>query len=226
MTAKTEKAAEAALDRENEEIDQPAEVDPHDDKTLEFRTLGFTRMRFDWSPEDQMVMSDILAHVEDRMMVNFTDAYQILNALYDLVREPEVDDDGVIKTDRHGWPVWAQNEYGGYIEDYSRLGYKERDDFLQKITTRLFDWEQRGAEAWTEAMFAKAEWEQRYAHAFMDDSRGGRKTDEAMTQRARTGSREERYFALFLSGYSKKCDALIKSMERISLRLSQINSAR
>lgn len=222
MSEKTQKAADAAIDRENEEAEIPAEVDPHDDRTKEFRTLGQARMRFEWGNEDQVVMHEILQTVEDRLAVNFTDAYQILNDLYEIVREPEVDESGEILTDRYGWTLWAKTESGRYIEDYSRLGIKERDNAVMQITTRLFDWEQRAADAWAEAMFAKAEWEQRYSYAFQDDSHGGRRTDEAMTQRARIGSRQERYFALYLSSYSRKADSLVRSLERISLRLSQM----
>jgi hypothetical protein len=178
-------------------------------------------MRHEWSAEDQPVIGSILRMVEDRMQSNFTDAYLILNDIYDIVREPECNEHGEIKVDRYGWVIWAKSDTGRYIEDYSRLGIKERDNFVQQITTRLFDWEQRAGDAWTEAMFAKAEWEQRFAHEFFNDTHGGRKTDEAMTQRARSGSREERYFALFLSGYSRKADALVRSLERIALRLSQ-----
>lgn len=68
-------------------------------------------------------------------------------------------------------------------------------------------------------MFSKAQWEERFALAFNDTTAGGRKTDEAMTQKARAGSRDERYFAIFESLYSRKADALVRSLERLGQRL-------
>lgn len=219
VTEREAKAVEAAIEREQEGADQPAEVRVHEDETKEMRTPGFSRMRFDWG-EHASMMQMILQVADDRVAVAFTDAYQIINDIYEIVREKSYDPQtGEIRVDRHGWPIWERTESGRYVEDYSRLGIKEREEFLFQITTRLFDWEQRAAEHWAEAMFAKAMWEERFALSFMDTSEGGRKTDEAMTQRGRLGSREERYFALFESAVSRKVDAIVKSLERLSQRL-------
>lgn len=219
LTHPQEKAVQAAIERTAEEHETPAEVDPHDDRTKENRTPGFSRMRFDWHGQDAQVMSTILQVADDRVLVLFPDAYQILNDLYAIVREPDHDEDGVMLTDRHGWPLWKRSQSGLFIEDWERLGHKDRETFLFRISTRLFDWEQKAADRWTEAMFAKAMWEERFAHAFFENEEGGRKTDEAMTQRARRGSREERYFALFESAISRKADALVRSLERLAQRL-------
>ena len=215
-----DRAVEAALAKEGEGAEQPAEVEMHDDKTREMRTPGFTRMRFEWAPQDQSVITMIKQRADDHVAMAFTGCYQILNDIYGIVRQQAADEKtGELLTDRHGWPVWAKTPSGRFIEDYEQLGHKERENFLFQIATHMFDWEQKQAEAWAEAMFAKAQWEERYAISFTDDSLGGRKTDEAMTQRARTGSREERYFALYESAISRKIDALVKSMDRIQQRL-------
>lgn len=214
------KAVEAAVAREIEGAETPAEVEVHEDKTKEMRTPGFSRMRFDWNGPDATVMQTILQVADDRVAVAFTDAYQIMNDIYEIVRVKKVDPEtGEVVTGRHGWPLWETTDSGRFVEDYGRLGEKERDTFMFQIVTRLFDWEQRSAEHWAEAMFAKAQWEERFAISFSDTSEGGRKTDEAMTQRGRLGSREERYFALFEAAVSRKSEALVKSMERISQRL-------
>lgn len=221
-TEAEERAAEAALERVSEDGDKPMEVDLHDDRTKETRTPGFSRMRVDWHGHDAGMLSAIMQAADDRIAVGFTDAYKIMNDIYGVVREQKVSKTtGALLTDRHGFPVWEVSESGRYVEDYSKLGIKERGEFLFQITTRLFDWEQRAADAWGEAMFAKAQWEERFSAMFLDTSHGGRKTDEAMTQRGRQGSRDERYFAIFQSLYSRKADALVRSMERIALRLSQ-----
>jgi hypothetical protein len=223
MSSETkEKAVQAAIDRESEEADKPAEVDLHEDRTRETRTPGFTRMRVDWNGPDASMIAAVVKMADDRVAVKYTDAYQIMNDLYLVVRIPRADPvTGEIITDRHGFPEWARTESGRFVEDYSRLGIKERDEFMMQITTRLFAWEQMAAENWAEAMFAKAQWEERFATAFTKPAEGTRRTDEGLTQHARYDSREERYFAIFESLVSRKSDALVKSMERIALRLSQ-----
>ena len=65
-------------------------------------------------------------------------------------------------------------------------------------------------------MFAKAQWEERFSIAFdapmsgtVDDRRAAGNID----------AREERYFAIFLSLYSRKADSIVRSMELLSQRL-------
>lgn len=215
----TGKQVQEAIDREAGE-EKPAEVDMHDDRTRENRTPSFSRMRFDWNPHDRPIIDQIMKSADDRIAVEFTDVYRILNDVYNIVREQAHDPEtGAPLVDRFGFPVWAKNESDRYIEDWERLGHKDRENFLFMISTRLYEWEQKAADLWAEAMFAKAQWEERFALAFADDTLGGRKTDEAMTQRARSGSRDERYFALFEATVSRKADALVKSMDRLQQRL-------
>jgi hypothetical protein len=214
------KAAEAAMERSSANEDRPMEAEIPDDRTREMRTPGFARMRLDWHDKDATVMMSVLQYADDRVAVNFTDAYKIMNDIYGIVRQHKASrDTGELLYDRHGFPVWETTESGRYIEDYSRLGIKEREQFMFQIIGCMFAWEQAAADAWGQAMFAKAQWEEKFADTFLDTSEGGRKTDEAMTQRARGKSREERYFALFQSLYSRKADALVRSMDRIQQRL-------
>lgn len=215
------RAAEAALEEVKEGAEEPLTEDPHDDRTREQTHLSFTRMRTDWHGADAGIMHQIRSQVDHRILVNFGDAYKILNDIYEVVRERDCDEEtGEILVDQHNFPVWKRSESGRFIEDYSRLGIKQREEFLFQISTRLVDWEQQAADAWGEAMFAKGIWEEQFTNSFFEET-GGRKTDEAMTQRGRLGSRDERYFALYLSYYSRRADALMKSMERLSMRLSQ-----
>lgn len=214
-----EKAAEAALEREQEGAEVPAEVDPHEDRTKEMRTPGFARMRVDWHASDAPMMASIAKHAEDRIFTDFVDAYQVIHDIFEVVRVPKTNDEGEIVVDRHGYTVWDTAESGRYIEDYSLLGIKERSNFLHQITVRLFEWEQRAANYWGEAMFSKAQWEERFAIEFLDTEGAVRKTDEGLTQKARKGSRDERYFAIYQSLCSRKADALVRSLERIGQRL-------
>jgi hypothetical protein len=157
--------------------------------------------------------------VQGQIMRTFTDAYEIMNSVYDLVRDVEIDGDGTIQTDRFGYRIWAKKPTGEYIEDFTRLTDAEREDLLFRITTRLFDWKQRAADMWGDAMFAKAQWEEAMAIGF--DQPEGRLTVDARTQKGRYYSMDQRYFAILQSVMSRRADAVVSSMEMLALRLSQ-----
>jgi hypothetical protein len=207
----------AALEEVLQEPDLPADdADISDVDRKSFRTPGFQRMRLDWRSDDRAVLSNVKTSAESRLLKEFPDAYRMLGRVYDIVRTPEVDEHGDPKRDFHGWPIWKRGLTGGYEEDFTRLTYKQKEDFLFAITTHLFEWQQLAADAWAEAMFAKAQWEERFSMGYEGPMSG---TVQDRTASGRLDSREERYFALFMSLYSRKVDALVRSMELLGQRI-------
>jgi hypothetical protein len=185
--------------------------------TTSYRTPGFQRMRLDWSSDDRDVLIRAKSTAEGRLQREFPEVYRLLYRVYNVVRAPEVDPQtGEIHTDQWGLPVWQKDQIGSYLEDFSKLGIKEKEDILFTITTHLVEWQQLAADAWGEAMFAKAQWEERFSIGYDAPMSG---TIEARTATGRLDSREERYFAIFISLYSRKADALIRSLELLGQRL-------
>lgn len=74
----------------------------------------------------------------------------------------------------------------------------------------------RAADAWTESMFAKAQWEERFGIAYGAPHDG---TIEDRTSYAKRDAAEERYFAIFAASYSRKADALVRVMSTLGQRL-------
>lgn len=212
-----------ALARVEEGFEVTAEVDLHEDRTRENRTPGFSRMRTEWEGSDAQTVAEVTGIVNNRIVQNFASAYAIMNELYEIVREPVHDEYGTILKDAYGFTIWRQTPSGSYVEDYSRLGHKERENLLFEITTNIFAWEQAAANAWGEAMFAKAMFEERFALQFQDTP-GGRPTVDDRTQYARSEAREERYFAIFQSLYSRRADAIVRSMQLLGQRLKDVIS--
>lgn len=201
------------------EVDTPAEVDLHEDRTRELRTPGFSRMRTEWDSADAQVVARVMGIVDNLVIQNFSDAFAVMHELYEIVREPEVNPQtGEVLTDAHGFTVWKRSTTGAYVEDYSRLGHKQKENLLFQITTRIFDWEQRAADAWGEAMFAKAMFEERFALTFQATP-GAKPTVDDRTQFARGSSTDERYFAIFQSLYSRKAEALVRSLVLLNQRI-------
>lgn len=213
------RAAHQAVDEAAETSEQIAEAEVDLDRTKETKTPGFSRMRVEWNPHDAPILASLKQIVDSRIVTTFVDAYEIMESVYDLVREKEVDEHGRVAIDRFGYSIWKRNPTGSYVEDFSVLTSREREDLLFRITTRLFDWKQRAADMWGDAMFAKAQWEEAMALGF--DEPQGRLTVDDRTHKGRIYSREERYFAIFLSLMSRRADSIVSSMEMIALRLSQ-----
>lgn len=209
-------AIEEAKD-EVEKMTEPPETEVlPEERARSFRTPGFSRMRTDWRSEDRPIIDRAIAAVDGRILANFEDVYQVMYEVYDLVRTPLTDDDGVIQTDRWGLTVWRKSASGSYEEDWSRLTLREKERLLFTITTRLFDWSQRAAEAWGEAMFAKSQFEERFALTFDEPMSG---TVDDRRAHANKEAADERYFAIFATWYSRRADALVKSMETLAQRL-------
>lgn len=215
-TQVTEVTAEESA--RNDDTEQPVEdlVGHQDDKRSIFRTPGFSRMSLAWKPEDAQIVAQARASVDERMLIAFKDAYQIMHDLFMEIREPVVDDQGEIVRDRFGWPEWKRTPSGGWVEDWTALNRKQKENLLFQITTRLFAWEMAAADAWGEAMFAKAQWEERFAISYDAPVTG---TIQDRTAKGRLGAAEERYFAIFLTLFSRKSDSMVRNMSLLGQRL-------
>ncbi len=213
------KQVDAALREEIAASDTPAEVRVHEDHTRETKTPGFSRMRTDWSGPDRSQIQSLRAIVDGQIMRLYPDAFVLMADLFEVVRQPAVDQaTGQVQMDNHGMVVWARSANGAFIEDYSKLTSREREDFMFRITSNLFEWQQTRADLWGDAMFAKAMWEEAFADGFTSTP-GTRPTVDDKTQRARTHAADARYFAIFQTLLSRKADAITSSMELLGQRL-------
>ena len=198
-----------------EEVEE--EVLP-DERKVTFRTPGFSRMSTQWSGPDREVVNSARDAVQGRLLKDYADVYTLLHRIYEKVRLPEVDGDGVKVTDQFGLTVWQRDsQTGDYIEDWSELTHREKEDFLFTVTTRLVEWEQRAADAWGEAMLAKAKWEERFAIGY-DEPMGSLTVDDRKAKGNKAAA-DERYFAIYLSWYSRQAEALVRSVERLGQRI-------
>lgn len=214
-TAAEENAAQA-----HDEVD--TEIDNNvlpEERELEFSTPGFSRMRTDWKSGDHLMLQRIQTAANERLFVEFADAYSIMSDLYDIVRNPVVDDHGTVVRDRYGFVLWARTASGAYEEDWSLLSRRAQEDLIFRITTQSFEWAQRSADLWGEAMFAKALWAEDYAREFDAPMSG---TEAVRKARGDMNAAESRQFAVFVAYASRKADAVLRTMELLNLRISQL----
>ncbi len=226
-----QKAATNAADEQAETtFDEPSDDkdDLPDEREISFRSPGLQRMSLDLAPDDRRQMDKVEGVIERKVFDIFTDAYQIMSDIYDVVREAEDDvnpttgeiqGDG-IKRDIYGRVVWKRSPVSGkYYEDWSRLGLKQRENFLFEITTRIFDWEQRRERLWTEAMFAKAIFTERFAMEY-DGPMSGTIDDRNAVGNVKAA--EDRYYALMQTSVSRRADAIVRTMNSLAQRLKDV----
>lgn len=198
--------------KENENLVEP--VLPEDD-AKKWRTPGFQRIRVEWKGEDRPIIDRVKAVAETKIYAEFSDAYALIYEIFELVRNET-------GRDPRGQPVWERDAAGNFVEDFNKLTMKQKEHFMFSLTTRLFLWQQQAADIWGEAMFAKAQWEERFSIGY-DENRAG--TIEGRTAKGRIDAREERYFAVLMSLHSRKADALVRSLELLTQRLKDSMTA-
>jgi hypothetical protein len=201
---------------------EPLEADPHADRTRTFRTVGFSRMRTDWRPEEAIVMEQISLRIENIIQAAFHDAFVIRDRLYRIVREPQVREDGTVIAGADGRPLWQLDEDGMPVEDWGLLSDRDRHRFSYEITIRLVEWGQIAAGQWGDAMMGKGIYEEAFARGFLAPSDSAKRlTVDDRTQAGAMAALDQRYHALFRSILSRRADALVKSMQYLEQRLRE-----
>ncbi len=201
---------------QGEQLTEPISVDLPDESPS-FRTPKFMRMRFNWANDDERrVIERARGAVDRAIQTEFFDAYLIMNQIYDIVRFPLLDGNGEPRKDAHGFILWEAEASGVPREDFTRLTRAQKEHFIGLLTTRLFAWEQRAANLWTESMFAKAQFEERFSIAYDAPMSG---TVDDRRARGNMDAAEERYFAIFKTSLSRRADAIVRSMDRLAQRL-------
>jgi hypothetical protein len=203
-------------DEAAEDFGKPVEVETEVEEARRWRSPGFQRLRTDWRTEDRPIIEGARETAEGRLRREFGGLYILLNRIYDVVREPAVTPDGEIIKDRFGYTQWLKDENDHYRDDFSKLTLREKEHFLFELTTNLIWWQQQAADAWGEAMLAKTMWTERFSFGFDAPTKG---TDEQRKAAANLDARDEHYFAIFLAWYSKKADALVRSVELLGQRI-------
>lgn len=184
---------------------------------IRFRSPGFAGLSLNWTRENNNVLARARGLAQQWLDQNYGDVIRMMNEIFDIVREKQTDPaTGEILVDNNGFAIWKTNKYGRPIEDWGKLTRAQRDTFLFSIVTNLYTWRQRAADAWLEAMAAKAQWDESYAGHFEELVSG---TIEDREAHGKVSSQEERMFAILLEYRRRLADALIKDMDQLARTL-------
>lgn len=221
--------AERALEDADRPFDaaaeEPLEPENHPDRTRENTHTGLSRMHIDWSKLDSEEEVAIKAAAMDILKAEFHVAFVVMKRIDRRVRTPLLVIDpvtkkptGEVQHNADGTPMWKLDEDGVPEEDWSLMDDDTRRSLLYTIIRWLHEWELKSVDKWASAMFAKVEWEEKFARGFVvmhGAQPTGRPTIQDRTQWGHLTSAEERYKAVFKTYLSKQADALVRVMIRL-----------
>lgn len=207
------------------ESEQPLEPSEKADEghTRKFQYTTFSRMPKSWIADDYrqlMVIQSLCRQIIDE---RFAEAIAVMRRIRRRVRLAQADDDGAIIMNGSE-PLWERDEDGLPVEDWTALGRADREALLFTITTHMFEWERARADLWRDAMFAKAQWEEKFAKAYHEMpgvAISGKPTIDDKTQVGHSFSISERYFAVFRSSLSKEADGIIQALKMLQRLLER-----
>lgn len=213
-----ERRAERCMKDAQDEQGRP-EIETDFEREKDFGAGLFSRMRTEWRGEDRDTIDLVRHKAQMEIYREFRDVYGIIIDIYMTVRIPKVDSNGQVIADEFGVePEWERDGFGKIIEDWNKLGFKDRERHILEISTVLLDVEQRAANMWGLSQIAKAQWEDDFVEGFLT-SKG---TNDVRTNAGKGRAREARYFAIYQSWISRKADALVRSLERLCQRLKDL----
>lgn len=227
--------AQAQIERVTEDLDVPDDAvreEPLDgeehgdpDRTREMSHSSFSRMRTGWRGDDRDRILDLEAVADQVIRERFLVAFSVQERIRRLVRTQAVDTaSGELLSYTDGTPVWVKDELGAPAEDWELLNDRERESLLMTISTHMFEWELAAAAIWSDAMMAKGIWQEVFARGFTampSQQVSGKPTVTDKEHWGHKNSAEERYFALFRSGISRRAEGLVRAMVMLERRLER-----
>lgn len=204
-----------------EEVHQPSE----NERVLKRdnnRTL-FSKIKFSWKAEDKNTLEQIRAAVNSMINDTFSEAYAIIDGVYESVRVPELNSSGVVRTNQEGRIIWEKDESGKLIEDWSKL------DGLD-IEKALFDLERvkipislRTSELYSEALYAKHLFDDKWWDTYSEQVDG---TQNDRSSRANRQSAEEKYHSFFRYLLWERVNVFLKEVQSLMRLLEKVRDWR
>lgn len=197
--------------------ESPLEPDTAPDRTRQFRSVNFSRMKRSWTGDDAAALGDIMHAADQAINAYFARAIRLIEHLQEIAQIP-VTEQGEVQFHPNGRRKVRVDEHGDAIEDWSRLSETDRSNALFTLTTHMYEWERIAVRMWGEAMFAKAIWEQAFSEGFRvlpGQQISGKPTIDDRTQVGHAHSAQDRYFGIFCSMLSRQADSLVRNLVRI-----------
>lgn len=209
------------LQEEHERIvnERPIPFD-EDPKVMERKGVGiFSRIKFEWRDNDRMILDQIRAAANRGFIEAFHDSIDVLDHLYEAVRVPEVNAEGVVKLDADGRPIWQKDSRDRFLEDWDNLTGQDIERCLFDLARiRLYVAPQIN-ELLMEAMFAKHIHKDIHDDAYLGPIEG---TVADRTAKANRKARQDDYQAFYRYWLWAQGDIFLKELTNTQKMLERL----
>lgn len=172
------------------------------------------RLKVEWSEDEKADIDFIQQSIEERIRLDYAQAFAIEEQVLAKVRTPLPPGQG---------PGWARNMDGSYIEDWSRITPKEMESFVQAASSEAFFASQRVIDSYAEAVFAKFNYDDAYDEAYSGILTG---TVSDKTAKAKRRTQKERWTALYRTLYYKRAKEVVDRLDAHVRRVERIYTER
>lgn len=182
----------------------------------------FSKIRFNWRPEDRAILDRIKVQADAMVEETFGDAVTAIDRFYEQLRVPETVLRGgheVVLRDAEGRVVWKRNEAGRIIERWDQLTGPDIEMTIADLLRLKLFIAPHVNQLLNEAIYAK-----HVAADIYDDAWGTvvQGTQGDRTAKANRASRQDRYHAHFRYVLYSTAQALLKEISIFIARLSDI----
>ena len=199
-----------------------------DENTVEGDLVGeersslFTKISFNWRPDDQAILERIKASANALVEETFGDAISVIDRFYEQLRVPETVQRGghdMVCRDASGRVVWKRNAEGKVIERWDQLTGTDIEATIADLLRLKLLIAPQVNQLLNEAIYAKHVAADAYDDAWGTVVQG---TQGDRTAKANRASRQDRYHAHFRYVLYSTAQALLKEIAIFISRLSDI----
>lgn len=182
----------------------------------------FTKISFNWRPEDRSILDRIRAASDDMVEEVFGEAISAIDRLYEQLRVPETVWHGpseVVCRDSGGRIIWKRNDAGKVIEKWDQLTGQDIEMTISDLLRLKLMIAPEVNRLLNEAIYAKHVAADAYDEAWGTVVQG---TQGDRTAKANRASRQDRYHAHFRYVLYSTANTLLREIAIFISRLSDI----
>lgn len=200
------------------------EFDPETEQVVEVkRNRLFQKIDYRWRKEDKNALIQLRAAVDRLLADIFKEAMSTIDAIYESVRELEINEHGVVGQDIHGRSVFKKNNRGQFVENWSLLTGQDIEEALFRLSSVKMVASQRVSELFLEAVFAKYVYDDEWHDSYDKPLEGTINDRESYASRE---SRNSKYSAFFRYYAWVRSNEFLKEISQFMITLEKIRSWR
>lgn len=181
----------------------------------------FTKIQLRFSDSDQAALDQIRAAARTVINETFAGLMSAIDEFYLSFRKARVNDYGVTVLDNRNRVIWATDEQGRYIDDFSVLSGQDIEIALLKIYRDKIEANQKVRELFQEALFSKNTYDDAWHERYESLIEGTIKDREARATRDTKQFKYHAYFTFYVYNLADGIFDEVTDLARILERIRQ-----